>query len=197
MRNLLLVLVALTFCSCAFVDQKIALTYDPSVNATGGSGELFVSKAVEMQSLSQKSGGLWIIGTVKNTYGMRTADVVTDNNIGDWVVGAFSQELRTAGYDVKPVTQLPTGVTKGMDVTILRVFVDQDSGFFSVGAISDLQFNVDIWKNGVKVKTINIAAKGDDRSMIGGAETKALSLKKALQAAMQQSIPEVITTLER
>jgi len=33
--------------------------------------------------------------------------------------------------------------------------------------------------------------------MIGSAETKALSLKKALQAAMQQAIPEIITTVER
>ena len=49
-------------------------------------------------------------------------------------------------------------------------------------------FTVEIWKNGVKAKVLNIAAKGDERSMAGTAEAKGISLRKAMQAAMQQAI---------
>lgn len=184
------------FAGCAFVDERVDLTYERTVNAKGGTGEVYIAKPKDNTGLNKKPSGEIIIGTVKNTYGMKTADVITSNDIGDWIVKAFMQELSFAGYTVIPVTELPDDVPKGIDLTILRVFVDQDPGFWTVGAISDIQFTVEIWKNGVKVKIINVMAKGDERSVMGSAETKGISLKKALQSAMQQAIPEIIKTLE-
>uniref|UniRef100_A0A7C4EK99 Lipoprotein n=1 Tax=Thermodesulfovibrio aggregans TaxID=86166 RepID=A0A7C4EK99_9BACT len=187
---------AVLLISCAFVDQKIDLTYERTVNAKGGSGEVFIAKPKNNTGLNKKPTGEWIIGTVKNTYGMKTADVVTSNDIEDWIVKALMQELSFAGYTVTPVIELPEDVPKGIDLTILKVFVDQDVGFWTVGAISDVQFTVEIWKNGVKVKIFNVIAKGDERSIVGSAETKGISLRKALQSAMQQAVPEIIKTLE-
>ncbi len=188
-------LVLLASASCAFVDQKVDLSYERTVNARGGSGEVFIAKPKEQHSLVKKSNS-WVIGTVKNTMGMKTADVVTENNIGDWIVGALVQELSFAGYNTRTVSELPNDASKGIDLTVLKVFVDQDPGFWTVGAISDIQFTVEIWKNGIKAKVLNIAAKGDERSMAGTAETKGISLRKAMQAAMQQAVPEIIKTLE-
>lgn len=194
---LLVFLISSMMAGCAFVDQKVDLSYEKTVGAKGGAGDLTIAKPTEMQTLTKKGDNLWVIGTVKNTYGMRTADTVTDNNLGDWVVRALTHELTEAGYVISHVDKLPNNVQKGLDVTIIRVWVDQDAGFWTVGAISDVQFNVDIWRNGEKLKTLNLAGKADDRSMVGGtAETKGLSLKKALQAAMQQAVPEIIKTLE-
>ena len=190
-------LASASMAGCAFVDQKVDLSYERTVGAKGGAGDIMIAKPVEMQSLTKKGENVWVIGSVKNTYGVRTADTVTDNNLGDWVVRALTQELTDAGYLISHVDKLPPGIPKGLDVTVLRVWVDQDPGFWSVGAISDVQFNIDIWKNGTKVKTVNIAGKGDDRSIAGTAETKGLSLKKALQAAMRQAVPELIRTLEQ
>lgn len=195
-RNVLAGLALLALTNCAFVDQKVDLSYEKVVNARGGSGEVFIAKPKNSHNLNRKPSGDWIIGTVKNTYGMKTADVITNNDIGDWIVGALMQELTFAGYSVKPVTELPNDVSKGIDLTVLKVFVDQDPGFWTVGAISDVQFMVEIWKNGVKIKSFNVAAKGDERSMAGTAETKGVSLRKAMQAAMQQAVPEIIKTLE-
>lgn len=186
----------LTILGCAFVDQRVELSYETVVNAKGGSGDVFIAKPKETHNLNKKSSGEWIIGTVKNTYGMKTADVVTGNDIGDWIAGALLKELSLAGYNVIPVTELPEDVPKGIDITILRVFVDQDVGFWTVGAISDLQFTVELWKNGVKVKILNVSAKGDERDVMGTAQTKGISLKKALQSAMSQAVPEIIKTFE-
>lgn len=190
------VLSFIVFTGCAFVDQKVDLSYERTVNASGGSGELFIAKPKEHQSLTKKSTS-WVVGTVKNTLGMKTADVITENDIGDWLVGALSQELSVAGYSIKTVSELPNDVSKGLDLTILKVFVDQDPGFTSVGAISDVRFAVEIWKNGIKAKALNIAAKGDERSMIGSAKTKGISFRKAMQAAMQEAVPTIIKTLEQ
>lgn len=195
-KILLICTALLVLANCAFVDQKVDLSYEKVVNARGGSGEVFIAKPKNSHNLNRKPSGDWIIGTVKNTYGMKTADVITSNDIGDWIVSALMQELTFAGYSVKPVTELPNDVSKGIDLTVLKVFVDQDPGFWTVGAISDLQFVVEAWKNGVKVKSFNVAAKGDERSMAGSAETKGVSLRKALQAAMQQAVPEIIRTME-
>jgi putative transposon-encoded protein len=186
---------ALAAGGCAFVDQKVDLSYQRTVNASGGSGEVFIAKPKEYHGLRKKSNS-WVIGTVKNTYGMKTADVVTENDIGDWIVGALVEELSAAGYRTRTVTALPKDVSKGLDLTIVRVFVDQDPGFFTVGAISDVQFTVEIWRNGTKLKQLNIVAKGDHRSGLGSAKTKAISLRKALQAAMLEAVPEIIKTLE-
>ena len=176
--------------------SKVDLSYERTVNARGGSGELFIAKPKEHQSLIKKSTS-WVIGTVKNTLGMKTADVITENDIGDWLVGALTQELSIAGYRIKTVSVLPNDVSKGLDLTILKVFVDQDPGMFTVGAISDVQFTVEIWKNSIMAKSLIIAAKGDERSMVGSAETKGISFRKAMQAAMQEAVPAIIKTLEQ
>lgn len=198
MLRLIIILAGiLTISGCAFVDQKVDLSYETVVNAKGGSGDVFIAKPKEIHNLNKKPSGEWIIGTVKNTYGMKTADVVTSNDIGDWITGALLKELNLAGYNVIPVKELPDDVPKGIDITILRVFVDQDVGFWTVGAISDLQFTIELWKNGVKVKIFNVSAKGDERDVLGTAQTKGISLKKALQSAMRQAVPEIITTFEQ
>lgn len=189
-------LFCIVFTGCAFIDQKVDMSYERIVNARGGSGEVLIAKPKEHQSLMKKSNS-WIVGTVKNTLGMKTADVITENNLGDWLVGALVQELSVAGYNAKTVSALPNDVSKGLDLTILKVYVDQDPGFWTVGAISDVQFTVEIWKNGMKAKALNIAAKGDERSMVGSAETKGISFRKAMQAAMQQAVPAIIKTLEQ
>ena len=62
------VLCFMVFTGCAFVDQKVDLSYERTVNARGGSGELFIAKPKEHQSLKKKSTS-WIVGTVKNTLG--------------------------------------------------------------------------------------------------------------------------------
>ena len=41
-----------------------------------------------------------VIGNVRNGWGMKTADVITDTNIADWVSTALKSELKNAGYNV-------------------------------------------------------------------------------------------------
>ena len=200
MRHMAILIIAFllscsTFLGCAFVDQKVDLTYERLLIASGGYGDLFIAKAKEQHNLERKGSGV-IIGTVKNTYGMKTADVVTFDNVGDWIVNALSQELSSAGYNVKTVLVLPSDVIRGLNVTVLRLYVDQDPGFWTVGAITDLHFIVKAWRNGSKIKSFTLVAKGDDRSVAGSPKTKGISLRKALQSAMKQVVPEIVKTFD-
>ncbi|MCI4627143.1 MAG: hypothetical protein L3V56_14440 [Candidatus Magnetoovum sp. WYHC-5] len=184
---------------CAFVDQKVELQYDTVsahvINSNSVKEKLLLSKNMDNVNLSKNESGKLIIGTVRNGYGMHTADVVTDKDVGDWIINAFKDEFSIFGYDVNIVDKLPVDIAKGINLVILRVFVDQDPGFFTVGAISDIQFNVEIWKDSVKVKTVNVIGKADERNLASFSNDKELSLKKALQDALKKSIHEIIDTL--
>lgn len=180
---------------CIFVDQSITLTYSPINAAKGGYGDLFIAKPVDRLTNKKKNNGL-IIGTVKSGHGMKTADVVTNDNVSDWVTMAYMTELGYAGYNVKAVHSFPENLTKGIQITLNELFVDQDTGLTSIGAITNLKFSIDVYKHNNKISTINVAAKGDSRSMQIEAKSKGLSLKKALESAMRQSIPEIIKTLK-
>jgi uncharacterized lipoprotein YajG len=41
-----------------------------------------------------------VVGTVRNGFGMRTADVVASKDVSDWVTSAVGTELRANGYRV-------------------------------------------------------------------------------------------------
>lgn len=194
---LLLACVTFILSSCAFVNQRVDLTYDKAVQASGGSGEVLISKP--KINLILKKDSDWVIGNARNPVGQKTADVVTGSNIGDWINGALIRELSDAGYKTKPVSAMPQSVSKGIEVTVNKLFVDdkliqQDRVY---GAETDLIFSLDIWKDDNKVKTLNVTAKGGEKYHdYFSPEKKNVSLKKALQSAMQQVIPEIIKTFE-
>lgn len=181
---------------CVYVDQSITLTYSPVNVAKGGHGDLFIAKPIDRLTNKKKNNGL-IIGNVKTGVwpSRTTADVVTNDNVSDWVTMAYMTELGYAGYNVKAVNSFPENLTKGIQITVKELFVTQDNGF-TIGALTDLKFSIDVYKHNNKISTIDVAAKGDSRSMYIEAESKGLSLKKALNSAIEQSVPEIIKMLE-
>jgi hypothetical protein len=66
------------------------------------------------------------VGTVRNAFGMRTADVIPTNSVTDWVTQALGTELRNNGYTV--ISEIPTGTSQGSSAVvsgeILNVFCD-------------------------------------------------------------------------
>lgn len=178
-------------------DFKVDLTYDRVVNATGGSGAILIAKPKDVSNLGRLPSGEWVLGTVKGSFGGKKFDIVTPTNVGDWIVSALTQELSFAGYHVNTVTELPEGVLKGIDLTILKVSVNH-GGVWKLGAVSDVQFRVDIVEKGIKTKSFNVLATGDERTLLVGVGVKnvGISLRKAMQIGMQQAVPEIIKSVE-
>jgi len=189
---------ALFMTGCAFIDQRLALKYQPQAPEAPAparrSTELLLSVRMDTDLQRRKDVG-YIIGTVKNGYGVKTADAYTTDRIDDWIAGAFTSELTRVGFTVRRLDPLPPQVGRGLQVIIRRIWVEADPGFWTLGAITDLTFVMEIYSRGQLAKAVLIEAKGDSRTMIGGSEHKEDSLQKALQAAMVQGLPHIIAAM--
>lgn len=197
-RLAFLLLAVALLAGCAFVDQRLDLTYEPVVREVRGSGSVQLARP-EVAGVP-KRGADWLIGGVRNAAGARTADVLTAGDVGDWLNGALLRELTNAGYRVEPVTTLPAGVRQGIKATVTTLFVDDEIQVADrvAGARADLSFSLDLWQAGAKVKTLQITARGG--SQYGGLfspEQKSQALRKALQSAMEQALPEIVGSFER
>ncbi len=99
---------------CAFGNRHATLVYPPeegTMDPGPGVAEASPAPAVTGEPIillpfaderSQKK----FIGEVRNGWGMHTADVVTEDNIANWVTEAIKIELGKAGYNVTKVEDL-------------------------------------------------------------------------------------------
>ena len=94
---------------CAFGDRSVVLEYPPTAT---GNGPVQVAQAAERQlaagpmivvdRFDDLRTDRRIIGEVRNAYGMRTANVMVENEVTEWLAGAIVTELEGHGYRVVP-----------------------------------------------------------------------------------------------
>jgi hypothetical protein len=183
---------------CALVDQKVPLTYNQGVADSNADkyGVIQVEKPTS-PDLQKKSNGLFVVGNVKNTYGMKTADTVTGDSVSDWVANALSIELKTAGFTPQVVEDIGTS-GQGIKTRVLKVWVEQDPGFWTVGAIGEVQLRIALYRDGNKIKEFDVESKGQgNRAMMGDDATKRESLRIALEASMKKAIPIITETYSK
>ena len=186
---------ALLMTGCAFVDQRLTLKYLPPAAESRTARPTEVLLAVKMGTSLQRRETSYIIGTVRNGYGIKTADAITSDRIDDWVASAFAGELGRAGFGVRRLDALPPDPSRGLQVVIRKLWVEQDPGFWTIGAITDLAFVMEIYSRGQLLKSVLIEAKGDSRTMFATSSHKEESLQKALEAAMVQAMQHVTAAL--
>lgn len=99
---------AISLCSCAFGTREVELGYPPEKRSESGvayasenskSKKILLVKIKNERSLTGSSSfeeatDKEIIGHVRNTFGMKTANVVTDINIEEWVFNAIALEFK-------------------------------------------------------------------------------------------------------
>ena len=97
---------AVLLSGCAFGTRQPTLIYPPAVE----SGEKSVAHAavtpspknvrIVLKPFTDQRSDKKVVGTVRNAFGMRTADVIPTNSVTDWVTQALGTELRNNGYTV-------------------------------------------------------------------------------------------------
>lgn len=110
---------------CAFGVRNATLRYPPAPEA----GVVPAARAAEVAPRKGEIALLPIkdartdkskLGTVRNGFGMKTADVVTADDIPLWLTGALRTELARAGYQVKDAgTETAGGTTLAGDLNHL------------------------------------------------------------------------------
>lgn len=203
--SLLRPLVILTMClalaglgGCAVVDQKIGLTYArPDHSLVRHSGDITVTR-VAPSPAAKNSSGEWIIGSLNNVHGVHQADLLSDRSPEEWISDALLHELRQAGYTATYAEALPPAAARGIAVTGINTFLTVSRGVVSTDTQLELKFNVEVYVNGDKIKTLTVASR-DDRTVPLNASRKDKEriMLQSLQDAMQQTLPDIIALIDK
>ncbi len=195
---LFLIMLTALLSGCAVVDQKINLAYKPADRPLGrNSGDVLVSR-IDSASQLRNTRGEWVVGALNNVYGVRQADLLSDLALGDWVTGALLQELKQAGYAAAYTATLPEGAARAVIISDINVKMNVNRGNISTETRQELKFNVDIILNGIKVKTLTVAARDSKTFPLDASqEDKERIMRNSLQDAMQQVIPDLILLFNR
>lgn len=193
----LLMLVFISGCGywLAANDHHIELTYENVLTLDSGADVVHVAKPVIAPALPAYLQGTRL-GYVKNGKNVKMGVVYTNNDVGDWIVGAIIQELRPAGYTVKPVATLPGEVAAGMKIVVTQFFigdpVNYQTNFLKITAHMDAE--VEIWQSGRMTQKIEIQSRGVAKYALTGSPVQAegLSVRRALQQTIQQMIPHYL-----
>jgi hypothetical protein len=185
--------------ACAFVDQEIELGYTPQGYEPKGSGTVVAAAPKAAYTNHLNPEGRLIIGTVKNGFGSRTADVLPVNDPAAWIANAVASELELAGYTVeKSASTVVDDAARAIEVKVTKVFTDQDTGMMTIGAISTLFYELTVKSNGTVVATVPVTYSADiaERSIAGTGSLKAAALKEALEKSLSTAMPQVLEALQ-
>ena len=183
---------------CAIVDQKIGLTYArPDYSLLGHTGDISVTRAASRPE-AKNSSGAWIIGSLNNVHAVHQADLLSDRSPEEWITDALLLELRQAGYTVNYAEMLPAAVVRGIVITGINTFLTVNRGIVSADTRQELKFNLEVFLNGDKVKTLTIASHNNRTVAFNASkDDKERIMLQSLRDAMQQTIPELIALIDK
>ena len=186
--------VAAALAGCAFGTRQASLTYPPAAVEQAAVSDAVTKKTtIVLNKFGDERTDKSIVGTVRNGFGMRTADVVPTTEVSDWVTKAVGTELRANGYRV--VSGSPENVNDPKVVAIsgsvLNAFCDMYMSY--TGQVS-LLTKVRKGNNEVITKHYN----GDGSAGLAVAATGeyfAESLSLAFQDALKQLMDDLESML--
>ena len=185
---------------CAFGTRQPTLIYppaaEPSAIPVAHAAAKPVPKNVQiiLNPFSDQRSDKKVVGTVRNGFGMRTADVIPTNSVPDWVMQAMKTELQNSGYVVTTGAtggDSPAGASAVVSGEILNVFCDM---YFSYSGQVSLLARAS--KAGKEVLNKHYSGEGSAGiSWAGTAESYAQSLALALASAVKQFVSELDKSL--
>jgi hypothetical protein len=183
---------------CAFGTRQPTLIYPPaSEPGTVPAAHAAVTQApknvpIVLDTFKDQRSDKKVVGTMRNTFGMRTADVIPNNSVPEWVTQALTMELMNNGYNVTAGTarDSPAGAVV-VSGEILNVFCDV---YFSyTGQVS---LFVRVSRDGKELLNKHYMGEGSaGLNWAGTEESYAQSLALALSAASKQFLSDLDTSL--
>jgi hypothetical protein len=188
---------------CAFGTRHPTLVYPPDDYPVGSPGYVAPARAepdrrprtasvkVVLKPFADVRADTRLVGTVRNGYGMRTADVVPGNSVPDWVTEAVRKELRDGGYAVASDETAGDESSYVVSGDILDVFCDMYLDFS--GRVS---LAIRVRKAGNEVLNHQYHGEGNAGIVVAAASKSfAQSLALALASAVRQFVADLDRTL--
>lgn len=189
-------IVAAALAGCATTDQNVRLDYQPTVNAAGGKGDLYVAISAEKYPLAGRTDVEWVLGAIKDADGNQTGKLLSSLAPKDLVADAFIQELNAAGYKVRLVKSLPADAVKGLDFTGITLKLDEAVELVKMQAKGSLQVNVSVWKNGTLIKRLDYENSSSNTSMRTDSTVMDKTLLDTVVTCTRRAVPDILTLLE-
>ena len=162
---------------CAFTTERIDVQYvpQPGVARMAGAADVTVAVQVADQRIDKSK-----VSSKKNGFGMETAPIFANEEVGVTVKRAIEQELQARGF------RLGAGGPVQVAVEITRFYNDHKMGFFAGDAVAELQMQVVVkGANGPVRFTRQVIAQGKEANTQLASGTNA---KAALDMALQNGI---------
>ena len=189
-------LVPVALAGCATADKNVRLDYHPTIDAVGGTGELYVAISAERDSLAKRSGVEWILGEIKDDDGKPLGKLLTNMEPKGLVADAFIQELKAAGFKVKVVQSLPTDAAKGLVFSGITLKLNEVEGVVKAQAKGSVQVKMEVWKGGAKVKQLDYEEATSNSVMRTNTENLDKTLQETVTAVTRRAIPDLMQALE-
>jgi len=189
-RGSILVATACLLIGCATVEKRADLTYQRATDVRGGSGEIYLAKPVIDVQFGRMPGRT-VLGSVRNT----GTQIVTTDDISDWIMGALSDELYHAGYEIRTVPTLPVDTSRGVLVWVKGLSADQADKGLILTTSTGMELSAEIWKDGGLSKTLTVKVGSQDEGMDRSGKPVTAALQKTLQSAMTQLLPGIVDAL--
>ncbi len=173
---------------CALGARNATLSYPPAGTAPAAraaaiapaKGPIALAPIQDVRSDKKK------VGTVRNGFGMQTAEVVTSDDIPRWIHGAVRSELAAAGYQVTPAGADPArGTTLSGDPSHLWC----DAYFTYQGEVT---LSVRLQRDGRELLARQYQGSGGaGMNWVASAEAYGQTLAIALADALRQLVADV------
>ena len=196
MRMLYVLFGLFLLAGCAAPGMNVTVGYTPFVNATGGTGELFLVQDVA-PPVNQKA--LWIIGQVKGHDGEKENDLVVTSMPADLIAGMLADELTSAGYLVKQVKATPDKASKIVRLSSVTMTLEEKLSLFNfkLEAAGALSVALELWNGGTKLQTFDYRASYSDSDIKDGDLLGSLVLRNSIRDVMKQAVPDIVRSLEQ
>jgi hypothetical protein len=193
-RLLLASAVVALLAGCAFGVRNATLLYPPKAEpgivpqAQAASPPAARKARIALVTFIDQRTEKKAVGTMRNGFGMRTADVLATNSVTDWVTQAVKMDLEKSGYTVvSAVGGVQAGTGAVVSGEVLNVFCDMYMSY--TGQVSLL---MRVSRDGKDLSTKHYSGEGSAGiAFAGTAESFAESLSLALAAALRQFIADL------
>lgn len=192
-RTLASILSVVVLVGCAFGTRQPTLVYPPaSEPADKMAAHAAVPPArknvqIVLKPFVDARSDKRVVGTVRNAFGMRTADVIPTNDVSGWVTQAVATELEKNGYTVVSSPDQPGNTGKVVSGEVLNVFCDM---YLTYNGQVSLVVKVN--EDGKELLNRHYAGEGSAGMAVAmTAESYAQSLALALAAALQKFVADL------
>jgi len=199
-RTAALVLSVASLAGCVLGTREPTLHYPPKVEsgavaaAHAAARPAPKSARIVLNPFVDQRADKKVVGTTRNAYGMKMADVIPTNSVPDWVMGALKSELQNDGYTVAAGSTGDEGTTSASATVsgeILNVYCDMYLSY--TGQVSLL---VHVSRDGKDVLNRHYAGEGSaGLAWAATEESYAQSLALALESAIKKFLADLDKTL--